>query len=104
MDTYFKILQEKAKKIDADIKICGYDKDCIKDILAKKVRSKLENEELFIIKEKAIKIEAVISSDNKDRNSLLDAIENRIKEILEEENERYTSIELQQSFMPLDLG
>ena len=102
MNSYLEVLQEKAKKIDADIEECGYDKDCIKNILARKVRTNLENEELSVIKEKAITIEAVILSE--DKNSLLDAIENRVKEILEEENERYTSIELQQNFIPLDLA
>jgi hypothetical protein len=104
MNSYLNILKEKAKKIDADIEICAYDKECIKNVLAKKVRSNLENEDLSVIKEKAIKIEAVITSDNKDKSSLLDAIEEKIKEILEEENERFTSIELQEKFMPLDLG
>jgi len=102
MNSYLEVLQEKAKKIDADIEECGYDKDCIKNILARKVRTNLENEELTVIKEKAITIEALIQSEDKD--SLLDAIENRVKEILEEENERYTSIELQQNFIPLDLA
>lgn len=102
MNSYLEVLQEKAKKIDADIEECGYDKDCIKNILARKVRTNLENEELSVIKEKAITIEAVIQGEDKD--SLLDAIENRVKEILEEENERYTSIELQQNFIPLDLA
>lgn len=104
MNDYLKILQEKAKKIDVDIEMCGYDKECIKNALASKVRSNLENEDLSIIKEKAMQIEAIISSNNEDKTSLLDAIEERIKEILEEENERYTSIEMQQNFMPLDLG
>ncbi|KAB7884931.1 hypothetical protein [Poseidonibacter ostreae] len=104
MYDYLKILQEKAKKIDVDIKVCGYDKECIMNELACKVRSNLENEELSVIKEKAIKIHAVINTNNMDKNSLLDVIEERIKEILEEENERYTSIEMQQNFMPLDLG
>ena len=104
MYDYLKILQEKAKKIDADIEICGYDKECIKDVLASKVRSNLENEDLSIIKEKAIQIKALTNTTNIDKVSLLNAIEERIKEILEEENERYTSIEMQQNFMPLDLG
>ena len=104
MYDYLKILQEKAKKINIDVERCGYDKECIKDALASKVRSNLENEDLSIIKEKAIQIEAVINTSNISRTSLLDAIEVRIKEILEEENERYTSIEMQQNFMPLDLG
>ena len=104
MNDYLKILQEKAKKIDADIEMCGYDKECIKDVLASKVRSNLENEDLSIIKEKAIQIKALTNTTNIDKISLLDAIEERIKEILEEENERYTSIEMQQNFMPLDLG
>jgi hypothetical protein len=104
MNSYLEVLQEKAKKIEANIEMCGYDKDCIKDVLVKKVRSNLEHEELSVIKEKAITLEAVITSDNVDKSSLLDAIEKKIKVILEEENERYTSIELQQNFMPLDLG
>ncbi len=104
MYDYLKILQEKAKKIDADIEVCGYDKECIKDALASKARSNLENEELYIIKEKAIKIDAVINTNTMDKNSLLDAIEERIKKILEEENELYSSIEAQKGFMPLDLA
>jgi hypothetical protein len=104
MYDYLKILQEKSKKIDADIEMCGYDKECIKDVLASKVRSNLEDEELSVIKEKAMQIQAVTDIENMDKNSILNAIEERIKEILEEENERYTSIEMQQNFMPLDLG
>jgi len=104
MNNYLKILQEKAKKIDADITICGYDKECIKDTLAAKVRSNLENEDISIIKEKALQIDALTNTTNIDKTLLLDAIERRIKEILEEENERYTSMEIQQNFMPLDLG
>ena len=107
MNDYLKILEEKAKKINANIEICGYDKECIKDVLARKVRSNLKDEELSLIKEKAIQIEAIdiiTVADIEDKTSILDAIEERIKEILEEENERYTSMEMQQNFMPLDLG
>ena len=104
MNDYLKILQKKANKIGVDIEKCGYDKECITNILANKVRSNLENEDLNIIKEKAIQIKAILSSENKDKSSLLDVIEKRVKEILEKENERYTSIELQQNFIPLDLG
>ena len=104
MNAYLKILQEKAKKVDANIEICGFDKECIKNILAKKIRTNLEKEDLALIKEKAIKIEAIVPKNTEDKFSILDAIEERIKEILEEENERFTSIEMQQNFTPLDLG
>jgi broad-specificity NMP kinase len=102
MNSYLEVLQEKAKNIGANIQPCGYDKDCIKEVLAAKVRSNLEHEELDVIQEKALTIEANITNETKE--ALLDAIEQRIKVILEEENERYTSIELQQNFIPLDLG
>ena len=104
MNSYLEILKEKAKKVDANIEMCGYDKECIKNILAAKIRSNLEDEDLFLIKEKAIKIEAILTTTNENKSSLLDAIEERIKVILEEENERFTSIEMQQNFTPLDLG
>lgn len=104
MNAYLDILKEKAHKIGADIEPCGYDKDCIKDALAGKVRSNLEDENLKTIKEKAIEIKTDISQINDDKTALLDAIEKRVKEILEKENERFTSIELQQDFIPLDLG
>jgi len=104
MNAYLEILEEKAKKIGANIDECGFDKDCIKDVLAAKVRSNLENEDLATIKEKAIEIEADISQTNDNKTALLDTIEKRVKEILEEENERFTSLELQQDFIPLDLG
>jgi hypothetical protein len=104
MNSYLEILQDKAKKIGADIEMCGYDKECITNIIAKKVRSNLENEELSVIKEKAIIIEANILGDNQDKSSILDAIEEKIKEVLEKENELFSSIELQKDFMPLDLG
>ncbi|WP_417326283.1 hypothetical protein [Halarcobacter sp.] len=103
MDTYFEILQEKAKKIGANIKDCGYDKDCIKDILALKVKSDLENKSLEIIKEKANAIEVDTLNCNT-KEEFLDAIEEKVKKVLEEENELYTSIELQKNFMPIDLG
>lgn len=103
MNDYLKILQEKAKKINANIEMCGYDKECIKDILAKKARTNLEHEELSIILEKARQIKATIPKNKQDKDSLLDAIEKRIKEILQEENERFTSIELQKNFMPVDI-
>jgi len=104
MNNYLKVLQEKAKKIHANIEMCGYDKECIKNILAKKVRSNLENEDISVIKEKAITIEAIIPTNSNDKTALLDAIEERIKVILEEENERATSLEMQENFIPLDLG
>ncbi len=104
MNNYLKVLQEKAKKIDANIEMCGYDKECIKNILAKKVRSNLENEDISVIKEKAITIEAIIPTNSNDKTALLDAIEERIKVILEEENERATSLEMQENFIPMDLG
>ncbi len=104
MNNYLKVLQEKAKKIDANIEMCGYDKECIKNVLAKKVRSNLENEDISVIKEKAITIEAIMPTNSNDKTTLLDAIEERIKVILEEENERTTSLEMQENFIPLDLG
>ncbi|WP_417328127.1 hypothetical protein [Halarcobacter sp.] len=103
MDAYFEILQEKAKKIGANIKDCGYDKDCIKDVLALKVKSDLENESLETIKEKANAIEADTLNCNT-KEEFLDAIKEKVKKVLEEENELYTSIELQKNFMPIDLG
>ncbi|WP_419773805.1 hypothetical protein [Halarcobacter sp.] len=103
MDAYFEILQEKAKKIGANIKDCGYDKDCIKDILALKVKSDLENKSLEIIKEKANAIEVDTLNFNT-KEEFLDAIEEKVKKVLEEENELYTRIELQKNFMPIDLG
>lgn len=102
MNSYLEVLQHKAQKIGANIESCGYDKDCIKDVLAKKVRTDLENEEISVIKEKAITIEAIITT--LDKEALLTAIEQRVKEILEEENERHSSIEMQQNFIPIDLG
>jgi hypothetical protein len=104
MNTYLDILQEKAKKIDVNIDMCGYDKECIKNALAAKVHSNLEDEDLITIREKAIEIKAETQGIDEDKNSLLEAIEKRVKEILEEENEKFTSMELQQSFMPIDLG
>ena len=103
MDTYFEILQEKAKKIGADINECGYDKDCIKDVLALKVKTDLDSEDIEIIKEKAISIEADTSS-CKTKEDFLNAIEQKVKQVLEEENELYKSIDLQQNFTPIDLG
>ncbi|RXK03651.1 hypothetical protein CRV02_00190 [Arcobacter sp. CECT 8989] len=103
MDTYFEILQEKAKKIGANIEDCGYDKDCIKDVLALKVKNDLENESLETIKEKANDIEADTLNYNT-KEEFLDAIEEKVKKVLEEENELFTSIELQKNFMPIDLG
>jgi len=103
MDTYFEILQEKAKKIGADIGECGYDKDCIKDILALKVRTDLDSEDLEIIKEKATSIEADTLC-CKTKEDFLNAIEQKVKQVLEEENELYKSIDLQQNFTPIDLG
>lgn len=103
MNSYLDVLKEKAKNIGANIAMCGYDKDCIKEVLASKVRSNLETEELEVIKDKAIMLDANI--DNcKTKDEILEVIEQRVKAILEEENELYTSIELQQNFIPLDLG
>lgn len=104
MNSYLEVLKEKAKNIGANIEICGYDKDCIKEILAAKVRSNLENEELSVIIDKATMIDANIENCNNNKVAILDAIQDRVKAILEEENELYTSIELQQNFIPLDLG
>lgn len=61
MDTYLLILKEKANKINANIKDCKNDKDCIKDALAAKVKSNLQAEDLSVLKEKAIQIKADIS-------------------------------------------
>lgn len=104
MNGYLKVLQEKAKKINVNIEDCSYDKECITNLIAAKVRANLEHEDLSVIKEKAVIIEAVISANKEDKIALLDAIEERIKEILKEENERFTSIELQENFIPLDFG
>ncbi|PHR69323.1 MAG: hypothetical protein COA66_15100 [Arcobacter sp.] len=104
MNGYLKILQEKAKKINVNIEECSYDKECITNLIAAKVRSNLEHEDLSVIKEKAVIIEAAIPTNKEDKIALLDAIEERIKEILKEENERFTSIELQENFIPLDFG
>ena len=104
MDTYLEILQQKAQKIGANIEHCGFDKECITDTLALKVRSDLENESLEVIKEKALAIDADTSKVSDDKEALLEAIETKIKEILEKENELHTSIELQQNFIPLDIG
>jgi hypothetical protein len=101
MDRYLLILKEKANKISADIKNCKNDKDCIKDVLAAKVKSNLEKEDLSILKEKAIQIKADISKCGDDKNCILNIIEQRVKEILEEENQLMTSIDSQQDFKPL---
>lgn len=103
MDTYFEILQEKAKKIGVNIDECGYDKDCIKDVLALKVKTDLDSENIEIIKEKATSIEAD-TSNCKTKEDFLNAIEQKVKQVLEEENELYKSIDLQQNFTPIDLG
>ena len=81
MNSYLEVLQDKAKKIGADIEMCGFDKECITNVIAKKVRSNLEHEDLSVIKEKAIIIEANISVNNADKSSILDAIEEKIKEV-----------------------
>ena len=86
MDEYLLILKEKAKKIDADIESCANDKDCIKEVIAAKVKSNLENEKVSILIEKAQKIDADIKSCGKDKDCILVAIEQRIKTILEEES------------------
>lgn len=104
MNTYLDVLQQKAQKLGANIDDCGYDKECIKDILASTVRKNLETEDLQVIKEKALTIQADFSDTSENKDVLLDAIEAKVKEILEEENEHYSSIEAQQNFMPLDLG
>jgi len=102
MNGYLKVLQEKAQKIDANIEACAYDKECISNVIAAKVRSNLEHEDLLSLQEKAIKIEAVLPKNIENKTAFLDAIEERIKVILEEENKRYTSIELQENFIPFD--
>ena len=101
MDSYLLILKEKANKIDADIKNCKNDKDCIKDALAAKVKSNLQKEDLSVLKEKAIQIKADISKCGENKDCILNIIEQRVKEILEEENELMTSIDSQQDFKPL---
>jgi len=101
MDEYLLILKEKAKKIDADIESCANDKDCIKEVIAAKVKSNLENEKVSILIEKAQKIDADIKSCGKDKDCILVAIEQRIKTILEEENELHSSIQSQENFKPL---
>lgn len=103
MDSYLEILKGKALKIGANIEQCGYDKDCIKDVLALKVRKNLENESLETIKEKAIIIQAEFTNKST-KDELLKAIEIRVKTILEKENEKFTSMDLQQNFIPIDLG
>lgn len=102
MDSYLDVLKEKAKNIGANIEHCGYDKECITEVLALKVRTNLQDEALNVIKAKAIAIEANILCHEKE--DLLDAIEEQIKRILEKENELHSSIELQQNFIPFDLG
>lgn len=103
MNSYLLILKEKANKINADIKNCKNDKDCIKDALAAKVKSNLQKEDLNVLKEKATQIKADISKCNDDKNCILNIIEQRVKEVLEEENELMTSIDSQQNFKPLHL-
>lgn len=104
MNTYLEVLQEKAKKIDANIEACAYDKECISNTIAAKVRANLKDKDINIIKEKAITIVATISTSEGNKIFFLDAIEERIKEILKEENELFTSIEAQKNFIPLDFG
>lgn len=104
MDSYLKILQEKAKKIDANIEDCNYDKECVTNAIASKVRTNLETENISIIKEKAINIQAILTTSKESKIFLLDAIEERVKEILSEENERFTSMQLQEKFIPFDFG
>ena len=103
MDTYLYILKEKAKKINANIQDCGNDKDCIKDVLALKVRENLQDEDIKIIQEKALQIKADISKCSDDKNCILNIIEQRVKEVLEEENELILSINSQDNFKPLYL-
>ena len=101
MDNYLFILKQKAKKINADCERCGNDKDCIKDILAAKIKSNLQKDDLTVLKDKAEKINADISNCDNDKNAILDTIEQRIKDVLEEENQLMTSLDLQQNFKPL---
>lgn len=104
MSSYLDILKKKAEKIDVNIEECTYDKECISNKIATKVRLNLEAQDIHTIKEKAIAIGAIISTNYQDKTSLLDAIEERVKEILKEENERFTSIKLQENFIPIDLA
>ena len=104
MKSYLEILQDKAKKVEANIKNCGYDKECITNAIASKIRSNLENESLNIILEKAAKIEASLPSDTKNKTLLLNAIEEKIKDILIQENEHFTTMESRKDFLPLDIG
>ena len=101
MDDYLLVLQEKAKKINANIESCGYDKDCIKEILASKVKSDLQKDDLDVIKDKAEKIKADIQHCNDNKNCILDAVEQRVKHVLEEENQLSESITLEENFKPL---
>jgi translation elongation factor EF-1beta len=104
MNNYLNILQDKAKKINAQIEMCGFDKDCIANAIAAKVRSNLDSQDLSIIQDKAKSIAAIMPVNPDDKTSLLDAIEERIKKILEEENKHFSSMEIQENFIPLDIG
>ena len=104
MDNYLDILKDKANKIDAKIEKCGFDKDCIKDAIALKVKEDLQNENIETLKDKATQIKADYSKCLDDKECILQAIKERVKEVLEEENELHMSIDNQQNFIPLDLG
>lgn len=104
MNTYLEVLQEKAKKIDANIEACAFDKECIANTIAAKIRTNLKDKDITTITEKALSIVAIIPTNNEDKEFLLNAIEERVKEILKEENELFTSIEAQNNFIPLDFG
>lgn len=101
MDDYLIILKEKAKKINVNIDVCGNDKDCIKEILASKVKSNLQKDDLSVLKDKADKIDANIENCEDNKSCILDAVENRIKVVLEEQNQQISSIKLEENFKPL---
>ena len=101
MDNYLMILKEKAIKINVNIDLCGNDKDCIKEILAKKVKSNLQEDDLLVLKDKADKIDADIKQCKDDKSCILDAIRHRVIVVLEEQNQLSSSIQLEQNFKPL---
>jgi len=101
MNDYLIILKQKANRINANIDMCGNDKDCIKEILASTVKSNLQKDDLAILKDKADKINAEIYECEDNKSCILDAIEDRIKVVLEEQNQQMSSIKLEENFKPL---
>ena len=104
MDNYLTVLKQKANKINADIESCGNDKDCITNIIALKVKSNLENEDLDILKHKANEIKAEIHNCEDNKICILDAIKKRVIFVLEEQNQQMTSLINNQDFKPLYFG